>query len=583
MQVCLARNDASPGARADQLASSRGTYRYAWDWPIGVATSAELPAGDNYGLGYVAHSVKIYAEIGANLAAMAIEGASHDELEKALRARFERLAPYELHAHLLRAPKDLAASVPDQRVSSWTEFERFFALWKAPEVLASFQSGEAAQDLAFAWQRVGGCNPMLLARCDRIPERFPIDAARYAALISGDSLQKALADQRLYLADYSVLDGVALGETDGLAKYLCAPLALFVVDPASRQLRPVAIQCGQRPGPDAPTMWPGEGWRWRMAKTLVQIADANWHEGVAHLGRTHLVMEAVKLAMERQLAKAHPLHVLLSPHLETTLAINHSAKTSLIARGGTVDRCFAPKIEAFGELVRTAIRTHPIDESTPARDLRARGLDNRDALPFHPYRDDALLVWDAIESFVGEYLALYYPIDDEVARDTELAAFATELCAEDGGRLVGVAVPKTIDALRALITRLIWIAGPQHSAVNFAQYPFMGLVPNMSGASYRAIPSADTPDDEAEYTQMLPPWRVATEGVTMIYLLSSLRDSKLGDYGLLHFLDLRVHPIVRALQKRLREVEATIVTRDPARLLSYPWLLPSQILQSISI
>jgi arachidonate 15-lipoxygenase len=584
MRVCLPQNDKNAGARADQLATSRGAYRYAYDWPIGVATNAELSPSDEYSLTYTARSIGTYLDIGANLALMAIEGAEKNDVAGKIRARFEGLSPKELHKHLLTAPKDIAASMPVLWPKTWSQYEAFYQVWKAPPVVAKFHAGAAELDLAFGWQRVAGVNPMVLARAARLPDHLAVDAARYARVMGGgDTLAAALAEGRVNLADYAALDGVATGETDGIAKYVSAPIALFAVEKGSGQLRPVAIQCGQAPGPQNPVFSPGDGWRWRMAMTLVQVADANVHEGVVHLGRTHLVMEAANLAMERQLAKAHPLYVLLKPHCDTTFAINHSAKTSLIAKGGTVDRCFAPSNEAFGEVVYSAIATYRLDETTPALDLAARGLDDATALPRNPYREDVLPVWDALARFVADYVALYYTSDADVLADAELQAFVRELGAEDGGRLKGVPACNAVADVAFLFTRLIFIAGPQHSAVNFTQYPNMGFPPNMPGASFRPQLTAETPDLEAEYTAMLPPWRIATEGVTMIYLLSNIRDSKLGEYGLLHFTDPRVHPVLKAFQARLDEVEKDIEARDAERFLPYPHLRPSQILQSISI
>ena len=403
----------------------------------------------------------------------------------------------------------------------------------------------------------------------------------------GDSLEAARKEGRLFLADYALLDGVPTGTTRDLPKYIAAPIALFAVDRSARpgspgRLRPVCVQLGQTPGDAAPIYAPGDGWRWRMAMQLVQSADSNLHEGIYHLGRTHLVMEAVKLCMERQLDVAHPLYKLLHPHLETTLAINHSAKTSLIAPGGTVDHCFAPTIEAFAGVVKKALDTYPIATATPEHDLEARGLADAELLE-HPYRDDVRPVWKAVEAYVGEYVDLYYPSSEAVAGDAELQAFARELSAQEGGRLVDVPVPQSVDELKALITKLVFIAGPGHSCVNFPQWPFMGFASNMTGASFGELPTAATPDEEAVYTKMLPPHHIAMEGVLMVYFLSHMRPTKLGHYPPFHFRDRKAGAAVHRFQKALKEVEAEIDARDGSRLMSYPFLKPSLILQSISI
>jgi arachidonate 15-lipoxygenase len=581
VHLMLPQNDEATDDRNAQLADSRDTYQYAHDWPVGVATLADLPKSQNYSLLYNLQVIKVYAAIGLNLAAMAVEGLDRGAIGKLIAERFATPSTEDLHKHIFSTPTELAKSMPHKPPESWREYEHFYEVWEKPAVASLYAQGGSQLDQAFAWQRVAGVNPMVLARCDAVPNHLAIDEALYARVMGDDSLAAAAAEHRLYLADYAALASLTAGQTDGLQKYIAAPMALFAVDKQSRQLRPVAIQLGQTP--DAPTFAPSDGWRWRVALTHVQIADANMHEGVAHLGRTHMVMEAVNVAMRRQLAQSHPLHRLLDAHLDTTFAINASAKTSLIAPGGTVDRCFAGAIDSFGEVVKYALDSYPLDQASPLDDLARRGLDDAEALPHHPYRDDVKLVWGAVESYIGEYIDIYYASDADVSGDGELQAFVAEIGAQAGGRLKGVPSVQTLADAKAFISKLVFIAGPGHSAVNFPQYPFMGFPPNMTGASFAPLPTADMPDDEAELTKMLPPMHLALEGVTMIYVLSGARHSTFGHYDPFYFRDRQVGKIVRKLQGRLEEIEDVIEERDGQRLISYPFLRPSQILQSISI
>jgi len=551
---------------------------------VGVATGAELPKSDGYGVEFAAHALDAFLAIGANFAEMILDPKEAGAIQELVRSRFEDATHHRLNEYLLTTPQELAARMPDRWADSWKDFEGLYRAWKAPDIVSFFNDSPANQDLAFAWQRIAGVNPMTLARCTRIPDHFPVrDEHVKQALGADDGLDRALAEGRLFLADYAVLDGIPTGVTDGNKKYLAAPLALFGTDARTGAFRPIAIQTQQTPSDQAPVWTPADGWRWRMAQAAVQIADANVHEGIVHLGRTHMVMEAVYLALHRHLAKRHPLYVLLIAHVETTAAINHSAKTSLIAPGGTVDRCFAPTIEAFSGVVKKALDTYPLDQTDPHRDLKARGLDDPTGLPIHPYRDDVLPVWEAIQTFVGEYVDLYYRSDEDVVGDLELQGFVEELGAHEGGRLKGVPAAGNLEQLKYLLTRLIFIAGPQHSAVNFTQWPNMGFPPNMPGASYQPIVSASTTDEEASFTKMLPPWRIVFEDTTMVYLLSNVRSSKLGYYGPLHFTNPHLLTMLRRYHARLDEVERASEVRDEKRLMSYPYLRPSQILQSISI
>lgn len=585
MSVSLPQHDDDTTDRQNQLAASRETYRYAYDWPAGVATAAELPEDDHYPLTYVAHSAGVYAKIAANLAAMAVEGVDHGELIKLIGKRIATgLHPKEFAKNVLSTPAEMAKLLPHRFPPTVEAYEAFFAVWDAPPVVDFYHRTPADLNDAFAWQRVGGVNPMVLARCDAVPAHFPVtDAHLQAVLGADDSLAAAAAEHRLYIADYAALDGIATGVTDGLQKYMSAPLALFGVERATGTLRSIAIQVEQVPSPKNPVVTPADGWAWRTAMTLVQVADASHHEGVAHLSRTHMVMEAVKLGMERQLAKRHPLYRLLEAHLEVTMAINHSAKTSLIAPDGTVDHCFAPSIEAFCDVVQGAISSYSIRDASPRADFAARGLDDTTALPTHPYRDDSLPIWDALARFLTGYVEVYYEDDAAVGADTELAAFVRELGAQDGGRLHDVPEVNTREDLAGLLTRIVFIAGPGHSAVNFPQFPFMGFMSNMPGATYQPVDGSNWPSDNASLAQILPPYRTTLEAVTMVYFLSNCRTSKLGHYGPLHFLDREVRKLVDTFQSELEAIEADIEARDAKRLMPYPYLRPSQVLQSISI
>ena len=77
---------------------------------------------------------------------------------------------------------------------------------------------------------------------------------------------------------------------------------------------------------------------------VVKNCDAIHHEVVAHLARTHLLVEPFVAATMRQLPTAHPVDALLRPHFEGTVFINDSASRRLVAPGGNVDVVFVGDI-----------------------------------------------------------------------------------------------------------------------------------------------------------------------------------------------------------------------------------------------
>ncbi len=237
---------------------------------------------------------------------------------------------------------------------------------------------------------------------------------------SGDSsltLQRAAEIGRLYALDLTMFDGVEASRLHGDQRYLAAPIALFYWNPepgpgfpeGRGSLQPVAIQVGQKHDPvTCPIFLPGgDATAWKVAKFWVLNAVAVQHETVAHLGACHLTVETLVVATNRQLSVEHPILALLAPHFRFTLDINEGAKHSLIIPHGVVASVLSPSIAGSLGMVRDARLAWRFDQNLPHRLFALRGVD-RERLPEFPFRDDTLLLWDAIREYVRAYLACYY-------------------------------------------------------------------------------------------------------------------------------------------------------------------------------
>jgi arachidonate 15-lipoxygenase len=475
---------------------------------------------------------------------------------------------------------NLNVSSPSRHAESLDEYAKLFRTIGLPPV-----SKDYANDDSFAGMRVTGPNPVMLQRLTRRDERLPLTDAEFRAVVPNDSFDAALAECRLYLADYRVLDGIECGDFPRGPKYVYAPLALFVVDKATRRLTPVAVQCKQRPGPDNPVFTPLDGYNWLIAKTVVEIADGTIHETTTHLGRTHLLMEPFVVSTFRQLAPNHPLAVLLAPHFEGTLAINEMAWKQLIADRGGVDQLLGCTIKASRGLVGNAVLRTRIQESYLPKALAGRGVADRDTLPDYPFRDDALLYHDAIRDWVTAYLGLYYADPADLHADTELQAWGGEIASSEGGRIGGMPNDgkfDTVGELRDVVTFVIFTSSVQHAAVNFPQFDVMSYAPVMPLAGYRPAPTSKAPATEADYLAMLPPLDMAEVQLALGYLLGTLRYSQLGQYAPGRFGDPRVEPLVRSFQTRLEDIDRTIAEANRTRR-PYSTLTASGIPQSINV
>lgn len=548
-QPTLPSASGDPTARAERIARSRDEYRYDFSYH-GVCAIASLPLREEFSPAYIAKGAEISARLQSNRAAAAV-GEAPVALASALGAARDPYARWAKMFPLLDEPTS---------VSRWTS------------------------DWHFAWQRLAGSAPILLARDAGFASSITVDSAVIRAVLGRDATLEALAaEQRLFTADYALFDGVVGGRTDGAQKYLFAPRVLFVSDPSVRGgLAPLAIQCDRRGG--AASVYTLADKDWALAKFAAQVAEANYQGVLVHMGYCHEVIQRFVLAMHRQLSDEHPLAVLLAPHCEFTLAVNHVARTSVLAPGKTQDRLLAPALESQLALLVEGVRALDIDSLDPTIEFARRGVDGASSLREYPFRDDGLLVWRAIERFVRGYVTTYYTSDESVASDAELAAFVREVGADDGGRLPNMFARfevKTIDALVALFARVIFRATAFHAAINNENYDQIGFAPAASTASFAGLPPRQTESDSF-LRSMLPPDDLCFESISATWQVLALAMNRLGQYPSRHFVDPRVGPLVEAFGAELASIEAEISQRNSSRPMAYVRLLPSRINASIT-
>jgi arachidonate 15-lipoxygenase len=475
---------------------------------------------------------------------------------------------------------------PTGRIKSLKDYEKLLPQMKLPELASSF-----VQDDVFSYMQVAGYNPLMINRVTSLGENFPVTNEHYQAVMGeDDSLAAAAEEGRLYLADYKILDGAINGTHPQVQKYLYAPLALFAVPKGmepNRVLKAIAIQCGQNPDHN-PIVTPKSGkYAWLFAKTVVHIADANYHEAVSHLARTHLFVGAFIIATHRQLPALHPLSLLLRPHFAGTLAINEEAQQQLIAPGGGVDRLLGSTIDNSRVFVMRGLQSYGFNSAMLPRQLHLRGVDDTNLLPVYPYRDDALLIWNAIRQWVSDYLNLYYQTNTDIQKDTYLQAWAAEVQAFDGGRITDFGEEngriQTREYLIDAIALIIFTASAQHAVVNFPQKDLMSYAAIVPLAGYAPASTLLKPEvTEQDYLNLFPPLEQAQRQLNLLYLLGSTYYQKLGDYPQGYFTDTKVQPLLRKLSENLQQVEITINQRNLNRR-PYTYLLPSRIPQSINI
>jgi arachidonate 15-lipoxygenase len=589
MNPCLPKNDPHPQKRTDYLSDQKQAYEYKYDLEPFVLMK-EVPAVENFSAQYMVERALASAELVPNMV--------------------------EVNFKSLLDPLD-----------TLQDYEDFFVrkLLTLPEVAEVYQTNGS-----FAEQRLSGANPLVIRLLDeddhrsQVLDKIPSFRPDHEPLFD---VSKELAAGNIYIADYTGTDknyrGPSLvqgGSHEKGRKYLPKPLVFFwwkQTGIAGRgKLAPIAIQLDAstdrnkyRPtNSKVYTPFELNPFDWEFAKFCVQIADANHHEMSSHLCRTHFVMEPIAIGTARHLAENHPLSILLRPHFRFMLTNNNLGESILIGtknKEGIVGQILAGTLQESLQISKLAYEDWNLKDFAFPTEIRNRKMDKKDGngnylLPHYPYRDDGMLIWEAINIFVSNYLNHFYPTPLDITEDTELKEWAAELSNQTkGGKVKGMPESFTnVEDLIEIVTTIIFICGPQHSAVNYAQYDYMAFVANMPLAAYRDIPrNPEESITEVEILKLLPPFKKTATQVEVLFLLSAYRYDRLGYYDkcfqeLYHqkteevFKDANnqaIIEIVRQFQQNLNMAEQEIDANNQKRVTPYPYLKPSLILNSISI
>jgi hypothetical protein len=85
--------------------------------------------------------------------------------------------------------------------------------------------------------------------------------------------------------------------------------------------------------------------------------------------------------MHRQLSVAHPIHQLLGPHCRFTMAINHAARTKMLAPDGPIDKTMSVGRDGAMALCAKGWKEWSFTQYDLRKDLRSRGVDDAALLP----------------------------------------------------------------------------------------------------------------------------------------------------------------------------------------------------------
>ncbi|KAM9365647.1 polyunsaturated fatty acid 5-lipoxygenase-like isoform 2-T2 [Pholidichthys leucotaenia] len=443
--------------------------------------------------------------------------------------------------------------------SSWSDFvdfERIFVRIK--NTISEYVMQHWKEDFMFGYQFLNGCNPVMIRKCIKLPDKFPVTDEMVSVSLEREmTLEEEIKAGNVYIVDYEVLEGITPNATDPCTlQYLAAPICLLYKN-AQNKILPIAIQLGQTPGEDNPIFLPTDGqYDWLLAKIWVRSADFQHHQTITHLLKTHLMSEVFGIAMYRQLPAVHPVYKLLLPHIRFTIAINTKAREQLICECGIFDK--------------------------------SRGVDDKEELPTYFYRDDGYKVWEATKSFVSDVVRIYYTSDEKVKGDEEIQAFVKDVCSFGMQDFDHCEFPKSLKTREELIeylTMVIFTASAQHAAVNFGQYDWCSWIPNAPSTMRRPPPNQKGLADVNLIIESLPDRGRSSWHLGAVWALSQFQENELylGMYPDEHFIEKPVKEAMEKFRKKLAEITSIIKRRNEGKKLPYYNMSPDKIPNSVAV
>nr|XP_023654814.1 arachidonate 5-lipoxygenase-like [Paramormyrops kingsleyae] len=459
---------------------------------------------------------------------------------------------------------------------TWSKIDDVRRVFLFPSKRAVYISENWKDDSFFGSQFLNGCNPGMIEKCTELPEKIPEITKVYP------NIKELIQNGKIYMVDYKLLDDVKEGAIDGHQQHLAAPIVLL--QETDEGLMPIAIQLKQEPGKENPIFTPNDKPEaWLLAKIWVRNSDFYLHELISHLLRTHLLAEVFFFSIITSLHDEHPILRILAATGRYTIPINVAARATL-----TNDTGFFMEYTAFGKAAQWEVLQRAFSQVTYKSlclpdNLESRGVQN---LMNYYYREDALVIWDAISEFLQRVIDTYYKDDHDIRRDTELQNFFsyTYRYGLQGETDLPQNVETKAEAVRYL-SMVMFTCSAQHAAVNHGQYDTYAWMPNGPTTMRQPPPKYKDLVDEQYIVNTLPGLASTLEAMAVSRFLSQVSEDfvALGTYGNEVSNDPRLRDAIKKFQTQLSAIGEAIKERSREQPFPYAYLYPAGIENSIAI
>ncbi|XP_015209685.1 polyunsaturated fatty acid 5-lipoxygenase-like [Lepisosteus oculatus] len=459
----------------------------------------------------------------------------------------------------------------------WRTIEDIRRVFLFPSKKAEYISKNWKDDAFFGSQFLNGCNPLLIKKYTEDKQKIPIKKLK----MFYPDIEASIMEGIIYVVDYELLDGIRENVISGHQQFLAAPIVLLKEE--DNTLMPIAIQLTQKPADDEPIYTPCDGNAWLLAKIWVRNADFYIHELSSHLLQTHLVGEALFIAIYTSMSRKHPLLRLVSESGRFTLPINVIARNILVNEGGFFTQNTGLGKGAQLEILKRAFKQLTYQSLCLPDDLKNRGVEN---LSNYYYKQDGLMIWAAINKFCDAVVNNYYRNDSDIKNDYELQRFIKQLYQNGLSKCKG-GWPNTLETREdtaKFLTTIMFTCSALHAAVNNGQYDTYAWMPNGPTTMRQPPPKLKEDVTEEYIMNTLPDINVTLESMSVAHFLSQPPSRNLlGQYSDEVKHEPKMKGPIEEFNEVLKKIEDYIDRRSKTQELPYEYLSPSSIENSITI
>lgn len=416
----------------------------------------------------------------------------------------------------------LSLDDPAQFAMSWTTFDSVYqnALPQLPDWSTTLTDPAVAARQFWPTLACYGLPYNLLILKKLNAGDAPAFKARFGAGWTA-AFDQSVAAGLLYAIDLSIFSTLQPQQADGFTRFTPATVTLLTQDAATKDLTPVAIWVAGYQGAGAQVYAPGtsSASAWLYALQAAKTSATVWGIWLGHVYHWHVVTAAMLMTMLNNVPQGSALRLLLEPQSNYVMAFDNVLFLLWEAIAPPTSITSVPQ---FLSLCDTFAAGRQYFDDDPLTTLQKLGLQESDFTVTTPWDKYPLVArqlscWNATADYVNVFVDRSYASDAAVAADTGLQAWMAAAGKHDDGNVQGLPPMNTKDALRRVLTSLIFrIVMHGCSRLSPVANPGLTFIANFPPCLQDAtIPAPDATFDTARLLQYLP--KTGTLGLMMSF------------------------------------------------------------------